>query len=58
MPSSPRRPNQTRKAPTEDHSPVKDVAHKNNQPYKSIDNYDLYVYSAGIADDNSEIMSV
>ena len=58
MPISPRRPSQTRKAPTETHSPAKGGARRKNQPSKSIDNYDLSVSSDGSADDNYEIMSV
>ena len=58
MPISPRRPIQTRKAPTEAHSPVKGGEQKKNQPSKSIDDDTLSVSSAGSADDNYEIMSV
>ena len=58
MPSSPRRPSQNSKAPTEDHSPAKCGAHKNNKPYKYIDDDASSVLSAGSSDDNSEIMSV
>ena len=58
MPISPCRPSQTRKEPTETHSPAKGVARKNNQPSKSIDDDDSSVYSSVSADDNYDIMSV
>ena len=58
MTSSPRRPSQTRKAPTEAHSPAKGGAHKNNQPSKIIDGDYSSVSSAGSSDGNYEIKSV
>ena len=58
MPRSPRKPSQTRKSPTESHSPAKDGACKKNEPYKSIENYYSSIYSSWSADDSSEITSV
>ena len=58
MLSSPRRPSQTRKAPTEAHSPAKGGARKKNQPSKSIDGGASSVSSAGSADGDYDIMSV
>ena len=58
MPISPRRPIQTRKAPTEAHSPDKGGAHKNDQPSKIIDGDASYFPSAVSSDGNYEIKSV
>ena len=58
MTSSPRRPSQTRKAPTEAYPPAKGGAHKINQPSKSIDGDASYFSSAVSSDGNYEIKSV
>ena len=58
MPSSPRRPIQTRKAPTEAHSPTKGVELKKINHKKYIDNDALYISSAESTDDNHETMRV